>query len=78
MIEFGFQGRTITAEEGQSIGAALHAAGIRSWRTTRFGNRPRGLFCAIGACFDCLLTVNGTPDQRACQTVARSGDEVSP
>ncbi|WP_034383905.1 (2Fe-2S)-binding protein [Herbidospora cretacea] len=77
MIEFRFEGRPVAAEDGQSIGAALHAAGIRSWRTTRSGGRPRGLFCAIGACFDCLLTVNGLPDQRACQTAARAGDEVT-
>ena len=59
-------GTPITAVPGQSVGAALTDAGIRSWRTTRHGGRPRGLFCGIGVCFDCLLTIDGQPNQRAC------------
>ncbi|MEV4896137.1 2Fe-2S iron-sulfur cluster-binding protein [Nonomuraea sp. NPDC055795] len=50
---------------------------MRSWRSTRFGGRPRGLFCGIGVCFDCLVEVNGRPAERACQLEARPGDEVS-
>lgn len=71
-----FQGRPVPFEPGQSIGAALTAAGITSWRTTRFGGRPRGLFCGIGVCFDCLVTVDGRPSLRACLVEARDGDEV--
>ena len=68
-----FAGRTLTAREGQSVAAALTAAGVRSWRTTRRGGRPRGLFCGIGVCFDCLLTVDGQPGQRACLMPVRDG-----
>ena len=70
---FRFDGRPIRYVEGQSIGAALTAAGVRSWRTTRVGGRPRGLFCGIGVCFDCLVEVDGRPDQRACLVPARPG-----
>ncbi|MEV0647362.1 (2Fe-2S)-binding protein [Phytomonospora sp. NPDC050363] len=70
-------GRAVPAEEGQTIGAALHAAGMRSWRTTRFGGRPRGLFCGIGVCFDCLVTVNGRTSIRACLAPARDGDVIT-
>ncbi|NHA00463.1 (2Fe-2S)-binding protein [Nocardioides sp. W3-2-3] len=66
-------GVPLPAEPGQSVGAALTAAGIRSWRTTRTGGRPRGLFCGIGVCFDCLVTVDGRPNQRACLTPVRDG-----
>ncbi|MCG5215044.1 (2Fe-2S)-binding protein [Streptosporangium sp. KLBMP 9127] len=76
-FEISFDGGPVPARQGQTIGAVLHAAGIRSWRTTRFGGRPRGLFCGIGVCFDCLVTVNGTPSLRACQTEALPGDEVT-
>ncbi|MFC4590089.1 (2Fe-2S)-binding protein [Sphaerisporangium corydalis] len=69
-------GRPVTAVPGQTIGAVLYANGIRSWRTTRAG-RPRGLFCGIGVCFDCLVTVNGEASLRACRTEARPGDEVT-
>jgi len=77
-VTFLFDGKEIEAEPGQSVGAALIAAGYRSWRTTRHAGAPRGVFCGIGICFDCLVTVNGHPNQRACLTEAKDGDEVSP
>lgn len=78
MSTFTFGGVPVDAEEGQSVGAALLAAGHRSWRTTRHAGAPRGLFCGIGICFDCLVVVNGRPNQRACLTEARDGDRVEP
>ncbi|MFC5834972.1 (2Fe-2S)-binding protein [Nonomuraea insulae] len=70
-------GRPVPVVTGQTIGAALHAAGVRSWRTTRFGGRQRGLFCGIGVCFDCLISVNGREPERACLLEASPGDEVT-
>jgi predicted molibdopterin-dependent oxidoreductase YjgC len=66
-----FDGRRVRVEPGQTVGAALWAAGIRSWRTTREAGAPRGLFCGIGVCFDCLVTIDGIPNQRACLVPAR-------
>ncbi|MGW0434784.1 (2Fe-2S)-binding protein [Micromonospora sp. NPDC003197] len=74
---FSFDGRPIATDGQRSIAAALLDAGIRSWRTTRVRGRPRGVFCGIGVCFDCLVQVNGMPDQRACLVTARPGDVVS-
>lgn len=73
---FTFEGAPRIARDGQSIAAALMAGGIVSWRRTRFDDRPRGLFCGIGACFDCLVTVNGEPNVRACLAELREGDDV--
>ncbi len=72
-----FDGRTIPALPGQSIAAALWAQGVLSWRTSRVNGGPRGAFCGIGVCFDCLATVNGRPNQRACLLPARPGDIVT-
>ncbi|NEW75273.1 (2Fe-2S)-binding protein [Streptomyces rhizosphaericus] len=72
-----FDGTTVTARPGQSVGAALVAAGIVAWRTTRREGRPRGLFCGIGVCFDCLITVDGRSGQRACLVPARDGMRLS-
>lgn len=69
---FDFDGRDVPFTAGQSVGAALFAAGVTAWRTTRRGGRPRGLFCGIGVCFDCLVTVDGRPNQRACLVPARA------
>lgn len=77
MNELTFDGRPLPVRPGQTVAAVLLAAGVRSWRTTRKAGRPRGLFCGIGACFDCLVTVNGTPSVRACLTVARPGDVIT-
>jgi hypothetical protein len=74
---FLFDGRPTPYVEGQSVGAALTAAGIRSWRTTRLGGRPRGLFCGIGICFDCLVTVDDRPNERACLVPVRESMRVT-
>jgi hypothetical protein len=66
-----FDGRRVRVEPGQTVAAALWAAGVRSWRTTRETGAPRGMFCGIGVCFDCLVTVDGTANQRACLVPAR-------
>lgn len=66
MTRFTVDGRALTAEPGQTLAAALLAA----------GDRPRYL-CGIGACFDCAVTVNGVPAQRACLLVPCDGDEVT-
>ncbi|WP_240436987.1 (2Fe-2S)-binding protein [Streptomyces sporangiiformans] len=71
-----FDDREITALPGQTIAAALWSAGITSWRTTRERGEPRGVFCGIGVCFDCLVTVNGQANQRACLVRAEAGDVI--
>ncbi|MFV0457587.1 MAG: (2Fe-2S)-binding protein [Actinomycetales bacterium] len=74
--EFTFDRQPVPFEEGQSIGAALVASGVTAWRTTRHDSRPRGLFCGIGICFDCLVVVDGRPNERACLTPAAAGMRV--
>lgn len=66
-------GLTIQAVEGEPIAAALLAQGIRVMRKTpRFGE-PRGVFCGIGRCTDCIMTVDGVPNVRTCVTPVRDG-----
>jgi len=76
-FEIRFDGMPVTAVPGQTVAAALWAAGVRSWRVTRGAGAPRGLFCGIGACFDCLVTIDGEPDQPACQVPARPDQAVT-
>ena len=68
--------REIEALPGHTVAAALLRAGVTSWRRTRVTGEPRGVFCGIGVCFDCLVTVNDRPNQRACITPACPGDVV--
>ena len=74
---FTFDGTPITFREGQTVAAALLNTGILSWRTTRRAGRTRGLLCGIGICFDCLVTVDGLPNQRACLLAARPDSTVT-
>jgi D-hydroxyproline dehydrogenase subunit alpha len=71
-ITFRFDATPIPALEGETIAAALSAAGIVAFRRTA-GGAPRGLYCGMGACFDCVVTVDGRIGQRACMTKATDG-----
>lgn len=61
---------------GQTVAGILLASDRLAWRRTSFGDRPRGAFCGIGVCFDCLVIVNGQRDVRACLRRAVQGDIV--
>ena len=74
-VRFRFDGTEIEALAGETIAAALAAADIVTVRQTRSG-APRGPFCGMGACFDCLVTVDGRVSQRACLTKVAAGMEV--
>jgi D-hydroxyproline dehydrogenase subunit alpha len=74
---FTFDGAAVPVSGGQTVAAALWQAGVRSWRTTRISGSPRGIFCGIGACFDCLATVDGATGQRLCVTPASAGMVVT-
>lgn len=76
-FSFEWEGRQITAYPGETILGALIAAGIDTVRTTRFSGEPRGMLCGIGACFECLVTVDGRTSRRACVTPAAPGMVVS-
>jgi len=73
MIHFSFEGVQLEAEAGQSLAAALIANQQRITRLTRINSTPRGIFCGIGQCFDCLLSVDGKLNQRSCITEVHEG-----
>lgn len=75
-VTFTFDGRVLDGYEGEPIVAALHAAGILTLRHSHRYHRPRGLFCAIGNCSSCLMTVNQVPNIRVCVEPLRQGMEV--
>ncbi len=75
-LAFRFEGRRIQALPGQSLAAALTAAGELALGTGKDG-APRGAFCGMGVCHDCLVVVDGRAGQRACMTAARDGLDVA-
>ena len=75
-INIYVDGKKIPAYQGEPIAAALAAAGIKVFRFTSTKDEPRGIFCAIGRCTDCVMTVNGEPNVRTCVTLAKDGMKI--
>jgi predicted molibdopterin-dependent oxidoreductase YjgC len=71
-----FDGQVIPARAGDSVAVALLAAGMKTTRTTPVSGAPRGPFCMMGACFDCLAVVDGRPNVQTCMTQVRDGMQV--
>ncbi len=75
-VTFTYDGRPLTGYEGEPIAAALRAAGVMVHRYTAKKHTPRGIFCAIGRCTDCVMIVDGEPNVRTCMTPLREGMKV--
>jgi predicted molibdopterin-dependent oxidoreductase YjgC len=73
-----WDGKEIPARAGESLAGALLAAGIASFRETVVTGSARGPLCLMGACFDCLVEVEGEPNVQACMTVVRPGLSAAP
>lgn len=72
-INFTFNGRPMKGYEGETIAAALHAAGVKELAKSQEKHRPRGFYCAIGNCASCQMIVDGEPNVRTCITLLREG-----
>lgn len=72
-LVINFEGRELPGEQGQSLAGVLVANRVLDWRSTSASGEPRGLFCGIGVCFDCVVVVDGEADVRACQRLATDG-----
>ncbi len=73
VINWLYEGKSLTAYEGDTVAAALLANGIDYTRTTPVNNSPRAPFCMMGTCFECLMDIDGVPNQQACQIVVAQG-----
>lgn len=75
-LVFTWNGEPIQAYDGETIATALLASGRRICRESPRLGSPRGVFCGMGACFECLVVVDGRPGVRACLTPARAALDV--
>ncbi|MDI3498183.1 2Fe-2S iron-sulfur cluster-binding protein, partial [Archaeoglobus sp.] len=69
-------GKPVKAYEGETVAAALYAAGVRVFSRSFRWHRPRGFFCAIGKCSACMMEVDGIPNVRTCKVYVRDGMQV--
>ena len=72
-VKIIYNGRPVKAYEKETIAAALYAAGILHFNYSGRLHRPRGPFCMIGKCSQCMMTVNGIPHVRTCITLVEDG-----
>lgn len=69
-------GKSVVANASDSVAAAMLAAGIGTCRATPVTGAPRGPFCMMGVCFDCLVTIDGVGSRQACLVPVREGMSV--
>lgn len=74
-VSVTIDGKLIAAYEGETVHAALTAAGIKRLKNSKT-HQARGIFCGMGICYECLVTINNVPDQRACMTLVEDDMEV--
>lgn len=75
-VQITVDGKRLDAFQEEPIIASLLAAGIRICRYTEKRSAPRFLFCGIGRCTDCIMTVNGIPNVRTCVTLVEEGMNI--
>jgi hypothetical protein len=76
IVTFSYDGKEMKGYEGEPIAAALKANGVMVHRYTMKQHKPRGIFCAIGRCTDCVMVVNGEPNVRTCMEPLVEGMDV--
>ena len=74
-ISFYFENEKIKAYEGETIASALLRSGIISFRKD-LDKKPRGPFCMMGTCFECLVNVDNFESQQACQLLVKQNISV--
>jgi predicted molibdopterin-dependent oxidoreductase YjgC len=77
-ISITWDGRALPARSGETLATALLAAGVLSFRETPVTGAARGPLCLMGACFDCLVEVEGQQNVQACMTPVRPGLSAAP
>ena len=75
-VKFTFDGKELEFYECEPIAAALKASCLMVHRQKQKEHNPRGIFCAIGRCTDCVMVVDGVPNVRTCITPLKAGMEV--
>lgn len=75
-ITLKVNGKEITAYKGETLLAALIAAGFKTLKKSAVNKESRGALCGMGVCFECTVTVNGTPNVRSCMTEVENNMEI--
>lgn len=72
-VSITIDGKPFKVAEGETVAAAVLVSGLRQTRTTPISGSPRAPFCLMGVCYECLMVINGQPNQRACREYVTEG-----
>ncbi|EIF32809.1 hypothetical protein BCh11DRAFT_00544 [Burkholderia sp. Ch1-1] len=75
-VAIWFNDQPLSVPGGRSVAAALLAAGVSRFRATPVSGAPRGPFCMMGACFECLVEIDGVPSRQACMVEVKAGMRI--
>ncbi len=76
VVTFRFEEKSISAQEGETVAAALLVAGEVHLRTSPVSGEVRAPYCWMGVCFECLLEIDGQPNQQSCLIPVKEGMRV--
>lgn len=76
LVSITINGKPFKVPAGESVAAAVLASNIRHTRTTPVSASPRAPFCLMGVCYECLMIINGLPNQRACKQSVAEGMNI--
>jgi len=75
-VTFTLNGAPATARTGDTVATALLANGIAATRRSPVSGEPRGAYCMTGACFECLVTIDGAGNRQGCLVTVSDGMRV--
>ena len=75
-VSLTVEDRPVTVAAGDSVAAAIYAAGFNHFRESAISDAPRAPYCMMGVCFECLVEIDGSPNHQACMTTVRDGMSI--
>lgn len=75
-VDIWFNDAPLRVPGGRSVAAALLAAGVARFRSTPVSGAPRAPYCMMGACFECLVEIDGVPARQSCMVEVRDGMRI--
>lgn len=76
-VSVTIDGHAFAARAGDTVAATLIGAGMADCRTTPVSGMARGPYCMMGVCFDCLVVIDGRPNQQGCMIAVAEGMRIN-
>ena len=71
-----FEGKNLDVEIGHTVASAILVGENMVFRSSVVSGQPRGPYCMMGVCFECLIEIDGIPNQRACMIPVMQAMEI--